>query len=296
MKYMAWLALALMAAPAAAREMSPLDVRKLPETAPVAVDRYGTAARQFGELRLPPGPRPKRALPVVIVVHGGCWSKSVGETVRGTSPMASALAAQGVATWNIEYRQIGDDGGAWPGTFQDWAAAADHLRVLAKSYPLDLKRVIAVGHSSGAHAALWIASRAKLPATSAIRGAKPLPIRAAVAIDGPGDLAPFIGRDAQICGSPVIVPLMGGAPDAVPDHYRDGAPAQNLPLGLPQTLVASAVMTPADAETYRTAAAAKGDTVSVVTTPNSNHFNIIAPGEPQWADVQAAILKAIPPK
>ena len=289
----AGMVLALLAVPAAAREMNPADVSKLPETAPVAVDRYGAAPLQFGELRLPPGPRPKRNLPVAIVIHGGCWTKGF-ETLRGTSPIASALAAQGIATWNIEYRQIGDAGAGWPGTFQDWAAATDHLRVLAGSYPLDLKRVIVVGHSAGAHAALWVATRPKLPATSAVRGARPLPIRAAVAIDGPGDLAPFVGRDAQVCGKPVIAPLLGGTPDAVPDRYRDGSPFANLPLGVPQVVVASTVFTPADAEAYRAGAAAKGDAVTVVTTAGSDHFNIIAPGEPQWAEVQAAILKAVP--
>jgi acetyl esterase/lipase len=291
-KHLAWLAL-ILTSPAVARQMSPADVRALPVAPPVAVDRYGPALQQFGELRLPPGPRPKRALPVVVVVHGGCWSKSIGETVRGTAAIASALAAQGLATWNVEYRQVGDVGGGWPGTFQDWAAATDHLRVLAKSYPLDLKRVVVVGHSAGAHAALWIAARAKLPASSAIRGAKPLAVRAAVAIDGPGDLAPFIGRDAQVCGKPVIAPLMGGTPDTVADRYREGSPAANLPLGVSQVMVASTVLMPADAEAYRAAAAAKGETVTVVTTPESDHFNIIAPGEPQWADVQAAIMKAV---
>lgn len=294
MKRMIVLALAMVTLPASAiaREMAPEDVRKLPSTAPTIIEHYGADALQIGELRLPKGKGP---FPVAIIIHGGCWTKGF-DTIRGTAPIASALAAKGVATWNIEYRQIGDAGGGWPGSFQDWAAGSDHLRALAKRYPIDLKRVTTVGHSAGALAALWIAARPRLPASSAVRGASPVPIRAAVAIDGPGDIAPFIGFDAQICGKPVIVPLMGGTPVAVPDHYRDGSPFGHLPLGLPQTLVSSQVLTAKDAETYRAAAVAKGDLVTVVTTPGSDHFNIIAPGEPQWADVEAAILKAIPAK
>jgi acetyl esterase/lipase len=37
--------------------------------------------------------------------------------------------------------------------------AADHLQWLAKTEPLDLTRVIAVGHSAGGHAAAWLTAR-----------------------------------------------------------------------------------------------------------------------------------------
>jgi len=53
--------------------------------------------------------------------------------------------------------------------------------VLAKTEPLDLTRVLSVGYSAGALAALWVAAREKLPASSEIRGADPLRVSAAVA-------------------------------------------------------------------------------------------------------------------
>ena len=294
MKPIACLLIAALAAPtlASARDMTPQDVRKLPSTPPTLTDTYGVDPLEIGELRVPKGKGP---FPVAIVFHGGCWTKGF-DTLRGTAPLASALTAKGVATWNVEYRQIGDPGGGWPGTFADWAAGTDHLRTLAKRYPLDLKRVIVVGHSAGALAALWVAARPRIDKASAVRGAKPLPMRAAVAIDGPGDLAPFMAIAKAVCGSPAISLLLGGTPTEVPDRYRDGSPFRNLPLGVPQTLVSAMLMGKSDAETYRAAAVAKGDTVRVVTTPGSDHFNIIAPGEPQWADVEAAILAAVPKK
>ena len=156
--------------------------------------------------------------------------------------------------------------------------------------------MIVVGHSAGAHAALWIAARRRLPPGSEVRGRDPLPVRAAVAIDGPGDLAPFVGFDAQVCGKPVIVPLLGGTPVEVPSRYREASPLMQLPLGVPQTMVQSAVLTPEAAAGYAATARARGDRVTIVTTPGSDHFNIIAPGAPQWAAVQAAILKAVPAK
>ena len=285
-----WMMALLLATPAVARDMSPRDVDALPASKPTALLSYGPDTLQTGELRLPPGKGP---FPVAVVIHGGCWTKGFA-TARNTAPLASALTAKGIATWNIEYRQVGDAGGGWPGTFADWAAATDQLRALAKRYPLDLKNVVVTGHSAGAHAALWVAARGKLPKGNPLRGANPLPVRAAVAIDGPGDLAPFVGPDAEICGRPVIAPLMGGTPAEVPERYAQGSPAALLPLGVPQVMLPSAVLTPQAAEAYRAAATAKGDRVSVVpAAAGADHFNIIAPGEPQFEPTLRAILDAL---
>lgn len=280
---------ALAATSASARDMSPRDVDALPASKPAALVSYGPDKAQVGELRLPAGKGP---FPVLVVIHGGCWTKGFA-TLRNTAPLASALAAKSIATWNVEYRQVGDTGGGWPGSFQDWGAATDHLRALAKRYPLDLKRVVVTGHSAGAHAALFVAARGRLTKDSAVRGADPLPVKAAVAIDGPGDLAPFVGPDAEICGKPVIAPLMGGTPAEVPDRYRQGSPAALQPLGVPQAMLPSAVLTAEAAEVYRKAGAAKGDTVLVVPpAAGADHFNIIAPGEPQFEPTLKAILAA----
>jgi acetyl esterase/lipase len=266
-------------------------VDALPATAPTAVQKYGSGALQFGELRLPPG---EGRHPVVVVIHGGCWTKGFA-TLRNTAAIASELAKHGVATWNIEYRQVGDDGGGWPGTFLDWGAALDHLRVLEKSYPLDLSRVIVIGHSAGAHAALWLAGRGRLPAGGEIRGADPLRVFAAVAIDGPGDLAGFVGYDAQVCGQPVIVPLMGGTPAEQTERYRQASPQAMLPLGVRQCLVASSVLTIEKAQEYRALAEKAGDAVEVLSFTDAGHFGVIAPGRKAWAAIQQWILeRAIP--
>ncbi|MFN8515407.1 MAG: alpha/beta hydrolase [Chloroflexia bacterium] len=128
------------------------DILELPP--PPADERlaYGTDPLHFGDLRLPAGPGPH---PLVIFVHGGFWRAEYALDYFGHA--CANLAADGIATWNIEYRRIGNHGGAWPGTFLDVAAAADHVRALALDYPIDTDRVIAVGHSAGGHLALWLA-------------------------------------------------------------------------------------------------------------------------------------------
>lgn len=269
----------------AQEHFGPREVDALPASRPMLVDAYGSDPLQVGELRLPAGEGP---FPVAIVIHGGCWTNGFATRVN-TAPLASRLVEDGIATWNIEYRQVGDPGGGWPGTFMDWAAAADHLRALAKHEPLDLDRVVAIGHSAGAHAALWLAARHRLPSSSGIRGESPLPLTAAVAIDGPGDLASFSKIDADICGKPVVAPLMGGSPDEVPERYAQGSPFELLPLGVPQYLVAVGVLTPGDAAKY--AEAAGHDAVQVLTVEDSSHFDVIAPGHKAWEPVRELIVE-----
>jgi acetyl esterase/lipase len=270
-----------------AAPMGPRSVDALPSIPPTVVQKYGEDKLQYGELRVPEGVGP---FPVAIIIHGGCWTKGYA-TLRNTSPIASALTKAGFATWNIEYRQVGDKGGGWPGTFLDWGAGADHLRELAKIYPLNLARIVAVGHSAGAHAALWLAARNRLPAESEIRGAVPLSIQAAFAIDGPGDLAGFVGVDADICGKSVVVPLMDGTPLEKPERYRQASPWSLQPLGVPQFLVSATVLTREQAQSYQKRGQELGDTVEVLVPAGAGHFDVIAPGQAAWDAVQALILK-----
>jgi len=273
--------------------MRPRDVDALPASVPTLVAAYGSDPLQVGELRLPQGKGP---FPVVEVIHGGCWTKGFA-TRKNTAALATALTAMGYATWNIEYRQIGDAGAGWPGTFKDWAAATDYLRVLAKTHPISLKRVAVVGHSAGAHAALWIASRSRLPASSEVGTNDPLDIGTAIAIDGPGDLASFVGFDAEVCGKPVIVPLVGALPKDHPGRYSLASPMENLPTSARQFLIASNVLTPEAAEHYRAVAAKKGQAVQVLNVQDGGHFDIIAPSSVAWKQqVEPFLARALSAK
>lgn len=261
-----------LAPPAAAQPgMAALRAEQATTRAPDRVERYGPDDLRSGELRLPAGKGP---FPVAVVIHGGCWTAKV-DNVKGIGPLAEALRSRGIATWSIEYRRLGDPGAGWPGTFEDVAAGVDHLAVLARRHPLDVKRVALVGHSAGAHLALWAASRPRLGAPFTGGAVRPMTV---VAIDGPAALAPFVGIDAQVCGMPVIVPLMGGSPADKPDAYRTASPAAHLPLGLRQLLVVGEFkpfMAP-----YIAAAKASGDPVETLAPDGANHFDIVTPGSP----------------
>lgn len=145
--------------PGPPRYLSADDILKLPARAPDARIAYGSDPLQFGELRLPEGRGP---FPVAIVIHGGCYQKRFAD-LRIMDALSTALTAEGMATWNIEYRKIDEPGGPWPGMFRDIASGVDYVRQLASKYPLDLKRVIAVGHSAGGHLASGLRRGTRFP-------------------------------------------------------------------------------------------------------------------------------------
>jgi len=249
---------------------------------------YGTDALQFGELRLPEGPGPH---PVAIVIHGGCWLAEYD--LAYMSALAAALAGDGVATWSIEYRRVGDPGGGWPGTFADVAAAADHLRELADEHHLDLDRVLAVGHSAGGHLALWLAGRHRLGAEDGLRGTAPLPLVGAVALAGIPDLAAYAAPTG--CGS-AVAPLLGGEPSEVPDRLRRASPIELAPLGVPQILVIGgldAIVPSEQANRYAAVAVEAGDRVDIREIAEAGHFELVVPEGEAWSVVRDAVRELL---
>lgn len=249
----------------------PPALHRLPVSPPVARLRYGPSPMQVADLRVPAGKGP---FPLAVVIHGGCFLAKI-DNKDGIAGLADALTKRGIATLNIEYRKLGDAGAGWPNTYRDIGTAVDLARGAARKYPLDLAHVTIVGHSSGAHYALWAASRFRLPPNSEIRGANPLKPAAVVAIDGPAALAPFVGRDVEECDEPVIVPLLGGTPAQVPDRYRQVDATARLPLGIRQGFVVAQL---GDTMTdYIARARASGDPVAVYKPDQPYHFRIINP-------------------
>lgn len=243
---------------------------------------YGPDSLQFGELRLPPGAEqagPSSArFPVAIVIHGGCWLSRYA-AVRNGAPMADALAAEGIATWNVEYRRYDHPGGGWPGTLLDVADATDFVRTLARRYPVDTTRLVVIGHSAGGHLALWLASRRTLATTSPLYRAHPIALRAVASVGGIADLREFFGRERQTCGNPAVESLLGGVPDSVPQRLRDASPIERLPLGVPSLHIAGArdqIAPESVRATFVAAARASGDRADVVTVPGG-HFEPMAP-------------------
>ena len=244
---------------------------------------YGAEPLQFGELHLPPGPGP---FPVVAMIHGGCWPSDYD--YAHTRSLAVAIRDAGFAVWNIEYPRVGNPGGGWPGTFLDVAAGTDYLRKLSQDYPLDLDQVVAVGHSSGGHLAVWLAVRPKLTPESDLYSSDPLPLKGVLAM-APALEIEFVDR-AHWCGD-VVNGLMGGSPEEVPERYRDATPNAHIPLGVTHTIVTGNYdgIELLGKAYYYTAVAAGDKEVRLVEAPESGHFEMIDPKTSTWPLVLDAL-------
>lgn len=62
---------------------------------------------------------------MIVTIHGGFWQAKYD--LYENNPICEDLAERGFATWNIEYRRVGEVGGGWPGTFNDVMNAINHL-------------------------------------------------------------------------------------------------------------------------------------------------------------------------
>jgi acetyl esterase/lipase len=251
--------------------------------------RYGPHRSQRAELHMPPGQGPH---PVMVVIHGGSWQARYGKLI--TRGLVGDLVRRGWAAWNIEYRRVGN-GGGWPATFEDVAAAIDHLQQL--DAPLDLDRVCVLGHSAGGHLALWAASREELPsgAPGQVAGGPPVPLRQAIAQAGVCDLA---GAYRRWRGGAARA-LMGGGPDEFPERYGDADPAALVPLRMPALLVHGVLDEVVSIElsrSYADAARGAGGAVELVEIEGAagRHRAHLDPRSAAWAAVAERLAQLHP--
>ncbi len=245
---------------------------------------YGADSQQFAELTLPRRPGPHS---VIVLVHGGGY-RDVYD-LRPLGGVVEALANEGFAVWNIEYRRAGN-GGDFPNMFLDVGAATDHLQEIAAERELDLKGVITVGHSAGGHLALWLAGRKQIAESSAVYRAEPLPIAGVIGLAPLADIADALENDTG--GSPLLTVLGGSLPRAQA-NLPAVSPAELLPLGVPQIHIVGSedkVMR-ANLRRYVTASLDAGDEIELVEIADAGHFEIVAVDAPEWQYVIQAVRR-----
>jgi acetyl esterase/lipase len=238
---------------------------------PFSTHHYGPHRDQVADLRLPPGAGPH---PLVVLIHGGAWRANWERDLMDS--MAIDLCARGYATWNLDYRRVAT-GGGWPTTFEDVAAGVDALAEL--DAPLDLARVVLLGHSAGGQLALWAAARSEARVPPAL----------VLSIAGVPDLIEGARRGVY---ERAIEGLMDGLPEERAAEYAAASPAELLPIGTPQLLV-HGLRDLADNvdmnRTYAARALAAGDRVETVELPEADHFDVIEPGTPAWERIAALL-------
>ena len=257
--------------PAPPEIMSAAALADFPSPEADHVIAYGDDPLQFGELRLPEGDGP---FPVVVFMHGGCWMSEYD--IAHSRKLTDAFPREGIAVWSLEYRRIGDPGGAWPGTFEDIESGVAHLSLIAEQYSLDLERVILAGHSAGGHLALWMAQRIEeLQPDNIIRP------RGVLGLAPAPDLEYLYEQGS--CDN-AAAKLMGGSPEEFPERYAQGSVANRIPQTTPQIAVVGKydeTWRPVGVR-YATAATEQGAPIEVIDAPESGHFEMIDPDSTTW--------------
>lgn len=229
---------------------------------------YGPAPSQFAELRVPD---PGEPCPLVVLFHGGFWRAAYG--LDGLDALATALTDRcGVATWNVEYRRIGEPGGGWPGTFDDAARALE-------AAPVDRSRVVLLGFSAGGQIALQLAKRARVLGVVALAPVSDL------------EQALALGLNRG-----VVAELLGGTPAEEPERYAAASPSRLLPLGTRQILVhgtADDLVPIALSESYVARARAAGDRAELRAVIDADHFALADPGSACWPIVRDAVAELV---
>jgi acetyl esterase/lipase len=241
---------------------------------------YGSDPNQFFDLRLPR--EKKSAYPLVINIHGGFWRAKYNLDHAGH--LCAALSAKGLATANLEYRRVGNEGGAWPGTFADIRAAYSFLVQNAAKHNLDSRRIVVMGHSAGGQLALCLAAH------------EPNVTRV-VSLAGVVDLQ----RAYQLhLSHDAVVEFLRGTPSEVPDHYREADPMQ---LAIPQArqwLIHGSgddVVPPDFSRDYLAAkqkrTGSQKENIQLLEIAGAGHFDVIDPRSQAWKQVEQTVLQFV---
>jgi acetyl esterase/lipase len=251
------------------------DILSQPQPRPDDRVAYGADPNQFLEVRLP---RARAPHAVLLNIHGGYWRAKYD--LEHTGHLCEALRTAGLATFNAEYRRVGNAGGGWPGTFEDIRSACRFLQQEHSRFQLDLDKLIVMGHSAGGQLALCLAAHE----TSVHRV-----VSLAGVVDLKQAFALHLSNDA-------VAEFLNGKPGAVPEHYREANPME---LSLPRTRqwlihgTEDDIVPPEFSRDYVTQKKKAGESVSLLEIPNAGHFDLIDPAADAFAKVRSTVMAAV---
>jgi acetyl esterase/lipase len=252
------------------------SILEIPAAPPGIHIAYGSDEFQFGELYLPEGKGPHAA---AIVIHGGYWRARYD--LRHVGHFCVALAKAGIAAWSLEYRKLGNAGGGFPGTLDDVRAGAAHLEKIAAERRLDMRRLVATGHSAGGQLVLWLAKQRAVP----LRGVVPL-----------APVADLKRAWELKLSSNVVAEFLGGSPAEVPDRYRAASPIEMVPMGVRQRVIhgdRDDVVPIEISRGYVAAARKSGDDCTLTEPAGAGHFELIDPRAQAWGQVRDTMEKLL---
>jgi len=248
------------------------DILSIPPPSADARLPYGSDPNQFGELRVPKTGGP---FPVVVTIHGGYWRAKYDLTHTGHC--CAALTAKGLATWNLEYRRVGNPGGGWPGTFEDVRSGYRFVSQIGKRYNLDASKLVVVGHSAGGQLALCLT------------GHEPS-LKRVISLAGVVDLQQ--AWELHLSDN-AVVGFLGGEPTHVPEHYREADPMQLRISQATQWLIHGASddsVPPFLSRNYTEQKKSRGENVHYLEISTAGHLDLIDPRSAAWPKVEGTVL------
>jgi len=241
---------------------------------------YGALPDQVGDLY----PSARAGAPLVCLLHGGFWRMPYGRDQL--HPLALALQAAGLTTWNIGYRRVGPEGAPWPATLDDVRAAITFLPQLQHWHSsVALRTVFLIGHSAGGQLAFWA-------------GAEAATFRLPYGLTGLVGLAPVLDLATafhQDLGPGAVATFLGGTPETVSPRYAMASPAARLPLRTPQWILHGTLDTdvpPSMSRAYVAAARSAGDQVTFEEFQGVDHMGLIDPRGPSFLALRSLLSGA----
>lgn len=259
--------------------MSAEDILSRPQPPPDERVAYGADPNQFLDVRIP---REKGPHAILLNIHGGYWRAKYDLAHAGQ--LCEALRAAGLATFNIEYRRVGNAGGGWPGTFEDVRAAYRFILQQRSRFDLDAERLVVMGHSAGAQLALCLVAHETAHETM---------ISSVISLAGVADLKKaftlHLSHDA-------VAEFLGGTPEAVHDHYREADPME---LSIPRARqwlihgLEDDTVPPEFSRDYVATKKKAGEAAEILEIPKASHFDPIDPASKAFEQVKNVVLDAV---
>lgn len=251
--------------------MPPDDILTKSQPPPDERVAYGDDPNQFFEVRLP---RSKPPHPALLNIHGGFWRAKYDLTHAGH--LCETLRNEGLATFNLEYRRVGNAGGGWPETFDDIRAAYRFIQQSRSRFQIELATFVAMGHSAGGQLALCLAAHEPS-------------LRRVISLAGVVDLKKALTLHLS---NGAVAEFLGGKPETVPDHYREADPME---LSIPrarQWLIHGSndeVVPPEFSRDYVAHKKKTGEPVELLEIPNVGHFDLIDPSTEAFKKIKRVL-------
>jgi len=136
-----------------------------------------------------PNPAPEKALPAIIIIHGGGWS---GGDRTANLLGTYRFAENGYVSASIEYRLSPQ--AQWPAQIQDCKCAVRYLRANAAKYHIDPDHIGVLGDSAGGHLVAMLGVTENVPEFEGDGGSSGVSsaVQAVCDMFGPADLVAWL--------------------------------------------------------------------------------------------------------